>query len=415
MARILLVDDEPPILKIMTTLLSVEGYEVVSAEGGEPAKELLEAQEFDLMITDLRMAPISGMELLEWAREARPNMAVIMMTGHASVRTTAEALRLGAFDYAPKPLNIEDLLLAVRKALQSRESSDEATAAPVTVNVSYGLGKVVAVSPAMQLACETARKVAATETVVFLWGEHGAGKRFLAHAIHGLSTHNAGEFLAVDCGELAPQDLDAALFTPEPDGSGNIGVLVAAGQGTVVVTRLDQMSGPTQERFLKVLTDKAVSDPDGANRVPLACRLIVTSERSVEQLIPDENFADALCRRLSAAPIEIKPLRERREDIVPLAYDLLREQKADGAPDIMIDTSALHILEAYSWPRNVEELKETIKSAASKATDNTIGAAALPERVSTGGSGQPPQAGGADTADHRARLAKRFLKSKTEL
>ena len=205
MEQILLVDDEPSILSVLNTLLKAEGYEVVSALGGEKARELMLSQHFDLMISDIRMAPVNGMELLTLAHAERPNMSVIMLTAYGSVETAIEALKLGAFDYITKPFKVDELLITIRRALEYNHALSENEDLKARLGTRYHLENIVAESKPMQNVCEMIRKVAPTDATVLIYGASGTGKELVAQAIHACSPRTKRAFLAVNCAALPEQ------------------------------------------------------------------------------------------------------------------------------------------------------------------------------------------------------------------
>jgi two-component system response regulator PilR (NtrC family) len=210
--KILLVDDEPSILSVLSTLLKAEGYEVTVASGGEDAKEELSQNDYDLMISDIRMSPVNGMDLLRKVHDERPGMSVIMLTAYGSVETAIDALKLGAFDYVTKPFKVDELLITVQRALEYNKAITENADLKAQLGTRYHLESIVAESASMQSVCDMIRRVAPTDTTILIYGDSGTGKELVAKAIHAYSRRKGKEFLAVNCAALPEPLLESEMF-----------------------------------------------------------------------------------------------------------------------------------------------------------------------------------------------------------
>ncbi|NLB60313.1 MAG: sigma-54-dependent Fis family transcriptional regulator, partial [Lentisphaerae bacterium] len=212
MAKILLVDDEPSILSVLSVLLKAEGYEVMPIDAGEKAAELLKSTQFDLMISDICMRPLDGMALLKLAREEQPSMSVLMITGYGSVETAVEALKMGAFDYITKPFKVDELLITVQRALEYNKVLTENINLKAQLTGRYRFENIIAESPAMRNVCEMIERIAPTDTTVLIYGESGTGKELVAKAIHAYSLRKNNKFLPLNCAALPEALLESELF-----------------------------------------------------------------------------------------------------------------------------------------------------------------------------------------------------------
>jgi DNA-binding NtrC family response regulator len=417
MARILLVDDEPSILSVLSTLLKAEGYVVVAALGGEKARDLItSSEEFDLMISDIRMSPVNGMELLKLAHTGRPAMAVIMLTAYGSVETAIEALKLGAFDYITKPFKVDELLITVQRALDYNKALSENADLKAQLGTRYQLESIVAESPAMRNVCEMIKRVAPTDTTVLIYGESGTGKELVARAIHTYSRRKDKQFLAVNCAALPEPLLESEMFGHVKGAftgatAHKEGLFEAATGGTIFLDEIGSMPLSIQSKLLRVLQEKEVRRVGSNENIPIDTRVLAATNTSLEQLMGEGRFREDLYYRLSVIPIEIKPLRERTEDILPLAYHILRKESGANQTAPALDPDVCAILESYPWPGNVRELENAIKHAMTFAKDNKITVAVLPPKVAA--TPVRPRASAMDQASAtRAKSLKAFIRAK---
>jgi len=386
MARILLVDDEPSILSVLSALLKAEEYEVTPALGGDKAKAILAAEEFDLMISDIRMSPINGMELLKIAHDERPSMSVIMLTAYGSVETAIEALKLGAFDYVTKPFKVDELLITVQRALEYNKALNENADLKVQLGIKYHLENIVAESPAMQNVCDMIKRVAPTDTTILIYGESGTGKELVAKAIHAQSRRKDKKFLAVNCAALPEPLLESEMFGHAKGAftgaaTNKEGLFEAASGGTIFLDEIGAMPLSIQSKLLRVLQEKEIRRVGSNDNIPIDARVLAATNTRLEQLLEEGKFREDLYYRLSVIPIEIKPIRERLEDILPLVYHVLQKETPQGQTPPSLDPEVCAILESYSWPGNVRELENAIKHAMTFAKDNKITKDVLPPKI----------------------------------
>jgi len=391
MARILIVDDDPFILKLLQSLLvKTKPHEMTTAQGGEKALDLLRHNEFDLMISDIQMAPMSGMQLLKEARRLRPDMAVILMTAYGSVTTAVEALKDGVFDYVTKPLKVEELLITIDRALRFHEALAE------NVNLRtklarYSFQNIVAESEPMRRACDLIERVAATDSPVLIRGEHGTGKGLIAQTIHAYSKRKAKRFLPVSLTQIPEVQMTADIFgiakgvlgdgLPARDGT-----LRQAHGGVLLLDEIEHLSLAAQARLIHFLNTREVLPEGAENGPPADVRIIATAVDDFEQLTAQGRFRQDLLQRLTPITIDIPPLRERRADILPLVADFLRLEAGPGhePPDVL--SEAQRALENYDWPRNVTELEEVVSLACRTLDAGRITLHSLPEAVAAAAS-----------------------------
>ncbi|MBN1557307.1 MAG: sigma-54-dependent Fis family transcriptional regulator [Lentisphaerae bacterium] len=394
MPRILLVDDEPSILSVLSTLLKAEGYEVASALGGEKARELMRSERFDLMISDVRMSPVNGMDLLRLAHDELPAMPVIMLTAHGSVETAIEALKLGAFDYVTKPFKVDELLITVQRAIDYNRALVENEDLRAQLDARYHLENIVAKSAAMRNVCEMIKKVAPTDTTVLIYGESGTGKELVARAIHAYSPQRDKDFLAVNCAALPETLLESEMFGHVKGAftgasADKVGLFEEANGSTIFLDEIGSMPLSIQGKLLRVLQQKEIRRVGSNKTISINARVLAATNTDLEDMISRNQFREDLYYRLSVIPIEIKPLRERPEDILPLVYHVMRKDTPDAKSPPTLDPRVCGVLEAYAWPGNVRELENAIKHAMTFAHENRITLDVLPPKIAAAPSAPP--------------------------
>jgi DNA-binding NtrC family response regulator len=417
MSKILLVDDEPSILSVLSALLQAEGHEVQTAAGGKEAKDILAEKQFDLMVSDIRMSPVNGMDLLRYVNQERRGMSVIMLTAYGSVETAIEAMKLGAFDYVPKPFKVDELLITVQRALDYNRALTENAALKAQLGTRYHLDNIVGDSPAMKQVCEMIRRVAPTDTTILIYGESGTGKELVAKAIHAYSRRKDKQLLAVNCAALPEPLLESEMFGHVKGSftgaaADKEGLFEAASGGTIFLDEIGSMPMSIQGKLLRVLQEKEVRRVGSNKNIPVDARVLAATNTPLETLIKAGTFREDLYYRLSVIPIEIKPLRERVEDILPLVYHILNKETPQGKTPPAMDADAAALLETYSWPGNVRELENAIKHALTFAQDNKITKDVLPPKIAAA----VPAAGAAPTPAivdaNRCKSLRAFLRDK---
>lgn len=387
MYRILIVDNEAGILSVLSTLLKAEGYDVVPMRESDKALEVVKSdEEFDLMVFDIRMSPVGGMELLKAARSARPTGSVLMLTAYATVETAIEALKLGAFDYVTKPFEVDELLITIQRALEFSKALAENVDLKAQLGSRYEFDNIVSESQAMKNVCEMIDRVAPTDATVLVYGESGTGKELVAKAIHAHSNRKGNRFVAVNCAAMPEALLESELFGHEKGSftgasATKQGLFEVATGGTIFLDEISAMSPALQGKLLRVLQEKEIRRVGGNDDIQVDARVVAATNRRLEELIEEKVFREDLYYRLSVIPIEIKPLRERPDDILPLAYHLLRSETIEGCEVPGLESDVRDVLTRYTWPGNVRELENAMKHAVTFVKGNRITVDVLPPKI----------------------------------
>ncbi|MBI2457013.1 MAG: sigma-54-dependent Fis family transcriptional regulator [candidate division NC10 bacterium] len=369
-ASILVVDDEAAMRLLVTSVLRDEGHDVTSAASGEEALQLVAKRHYHLIITDLKMPGISGLEVLETVRRDDPETAVILLTAFGTVEGAVEAMRKGAAHYLLKPLaNPDELRLAVRRVLEERRVADEAATLRQATEAVFPFGEIIAGDPKMQAALDLARSVAPADSTVLLTGETGTGKELVARLIHHLSPRADQAFVAVNCAALAETLLESELFGHEKGAfTGAVaqrrGRFELAHGGTLLLDEVGEMSPALQAKLLRVLQERTLERVGGTKTVTVDVRVIAAANRDLQQMVAGKQFRDDLFYRLSVFPIPLPPLRERPSDILPLAEHILGQvTRRLGKRIVGFSPDAAATLTQYRWPGNIRELQNVVERA----------------------------------------------------
>ncbi|MFA7256274.1 MAG: sigma-54 dependent transcriptional regulator [Kiritimatiellales bacterium] len=386
MPRILIVDDEPTILNLLNKILIGQGYDATPASNGEKALQLLQTEKFDLMISDINMTPINGMELLRKASEAWPDMGVIMLTAYGTVATAVEAMKEGAFDYITKPFKLDELVLTVQRALEYHNAITENKDLKARLEHKEHLGGIVAESPGMRKVCEMIERVAPTSTTVLIYGESGTGKELVARALHHYSPRKDATFMAVNCAALPAQLMESEMFgyvkgSFTGANATKAGLFETAHGGTLFLDEISSMPLEIQSKLLRVLQDKKIRKVGGSDHTEVDVRIIAASNEKLETLIEQGKFREDLYYRLSVISIDIPPLRNRPEDILPLVDHIMRRELGSDTELPLIDHETQSILDNYNWPGNVRELENAIQHALTFSQQGNIVKDTLPAKI----------------------------------
>lgn len=383
--RVLVIDDEEVVRAAAARVLA--GYDVSTAATGKEGLKLLRRKPFDLVLTDLKMPEMDGVEVLKRVKEISPEAEVVIITGYGTVKTAVEALQHGAYDYIEKPFTPEGLLNVVDKCLESRRLRIENLMLRREVHALYSLENVVGSSKAMQRVFELVATVAPTGSTVLLTGESGTGKEVVAKAIHYNSPRKDGPFVAVDCGTIPEALIESELFGHTRGSfTGAVttekGLLDLAGGGTVFFDEIGELPASTQAKLLRVIQEKEFRPVGGRSTVKADVRVIAATNRDLQAMVGEGAFREDLFYRLNVFPIKIPPLRERKEDIPALTYYFLKRYSEETGKDVThISLEAIKRLTAYDWPGNVRELENIIHRAVILSRGKTLkpSAIALPE------------------------------------
>jgi DNA-binding NtrC family response regulator len=384
--RILLVDDEESIRETYRRLLNRAGYDVLVAENGQTALEVLESDGIDAMITDILMPGIDGLELIRRAREADERLKVVIMTAHASLDSAIEAIKLGAFGYLRKPFSKRELIEALERALTVRraEESDLLIEGEERCDFSGIIGQSNAIKQVFRMVT----RVAPSDTTVLLSGESGTGKELFARAIHANSTRAGGRFVSINCGALPESLLESELFGHVKGSfTGAIkdkeGLLVYANGGCFFMDEIGEMPPATQVRFLRVLEEREVVPVGGTRPEKVDVRVIAATNVDLESRVREGRFRADLFYRVNVIPIAIPPLRERKDDIpILMAHFVQKHTRTSGLPVRDFSGEAMDELMEYDWPGNVREMDNLVQRCLMLAEGDVIFPSDLPPNFS---------------------------------
>jgi DNA-binding NtrC family response regulator len=383
-AKILVVDDEEIVLKSCRKILEGGGHQVFCALSGQEAFDLLEKEPLDIVITDMKMPGIDGMGVLERVKEKHPDILVIMITGYSTVQSAVQAMRLGAFDYIPKPFTPDEVLIVVEKALEKKSLIYENICLRKELEAKYGFDNIIGSSPKMQAVYKLIRKVAPTDSTVLIRGESGTGKELIARAIHFNSPRKQKPFVPVDCGVLASELLESELFGHVKGSfTGAIvtkpGLFEIADGGSIFLDEIGDTNPNFQSKLLRVIQEREFTPVGGIKPKKVDLRFVVATNKDLEKLVEEKQFREDLFYRLNVVSITIPPLREKKDDIPLLAYHFLRKYAKEMNKNIKsISVDAMNMLIAYSWPGNIRQLENVVERAIVMAEGDTITTEHLP-------------------------------------
>jgi two-component system, NtrC family, response regulator AtoC len=385
--RVLVVDDEENIRLVLKTLLKRQGYEVETAETGEAALELVESFGPDVVVTDVRMPNMTGLDLLATLRAKGSEATVIVMSAYGSPDEALEALRAGAYDYLQKPFKPDEVVLMLRKAEERERLRRENRALRQEIRKEHQFEEILAKSAAMMAVFKTINKIAKYKTTVLITGESGTGKELVARAVHRQSDRAAGKFVAVNCGAIPENLLESELFGHKKGAftdaiQDRAGLLEEAHNGTLFLDEIGELPLSLQVKLLRVLEGQRIRRLGEADDREVDVRIVAATHRDLTKETEAGRFREDLFYRLNVLPIALPPLRDRREDIPLLASHFLERNNARlGTAIEGIDGEARRLLYEHAWPGNVRELENTIERAVVLAEGATITTADLPERV----------------------------------
>lgn len=378
METILVVDDEKNYLLVLEALLEDAGYEVITCDNAVEALEVATSHDLDLIITDMRMSGVNGMEFLVQLRGLQQEIPVIMMTAYATVEKAVEAMKRGAFDYITKPFKNEELILTIRKALEMHRLKQENRLLSQELQERFKFGNIVGKSKIMHQVYEIIEKVAQTRASVLITGESGTGKELIARAIHFSSPRSDKPFISVNCSALPETLLESELFGHERGAfTGAVtrrkGRFELAHNGTLFLDEVGDMSPALQVKLLRVLQEMRFERLGGTTTLQVDARLLAASNRDLKREVELGRFREDLFYRLKVVHINVPPLRERRDDIPLLVHHFLRKvARANGLPVKNVSHEALKYLYQYDWSGNVRELENVIERAVILCEGNEI-------------------------------------------
>ena len=393
MARLLIVDDELSMRQFLTHLFQRDGHAIRVAENGRKAMAMLREQAADVIISDVKMPDMGGIDLLRAARELQPEVEVIMMTAFANEQTAHEAFLLGAFDFVHKPFDNDLLKEKVARALQKISIVKEKQALQIENEALIKgqrargqLGNLVGRSDRMQAVYQMIETVAQVQSTVLITGESGTGKELVARAIHDLGPRAQKPFVSVNCGAFTETLLESELFGYVKGSftgatANRKGLFEAADQGTIFLDEIGEMSPAMQVKLLRVLQERKVRPVGAHEETEVNTRVIAATNRDLSAMVKDGSFREDVYYRISVIPMELPPLRDRDADISELAEYFIKKYCDQTGRSITISAPAMRLLEAYSWPGNVRELEHTIERAVALERTEMIQPERLPEQI----------------------------------
>ncbi|NLW49638.1 MAG: sigma-54-dependent Fis family transcriptional regulator [Candidatus Brocadiaceae bacterium] len=373
---VLIVDDKDSMLKMLSTMLGDE-WDVETFRSASVALERARRDPVDLILTDIRMPDMDGMRLLQTIKREAPNTEVILMTAYATVSQAVDAVKAGAYNYLTKPFEPEELKIALEKALERKQLREETEILKEQVELRYGFGSIIGDSPAMRHVFELARKAADSDTTVLLMGESGTGKERFARAIHLASSRRNRRFVAINCGAMPKDLIESELFGHVRGAFSGAtkdkrGLFMEAHGGTLLLDEISELVPDLQVKINRALQEREIRRVGDTADLPVDVRVIACTNRDLQAAMEAGEFREDLFYRLNVFPLELPPLRRRREDIPALVNHFLRVFAAEHAPEYEIDPDALDLLANYRWPGNVRELQNAVQRAVVLCEDRRI-------------------------------------------
>jgi DNA-binding NtrC family response regulator len=385
--RILIVEDEDLMRELLTKILAGENYRIHQASSGEEALKLVQDQAIDLVLTDLRLKGMNGLQLLSEVRGFDPEIVVIIMTAYASVETAVEAMRNGAYDYITKPFINDEIRVMVRRALNQRHLSRENRYLKRELRERYRFENIVGNSEAIEKVYRLIEKVSAISSNVLIFGETGTGKELVARAIHYNSERSDRPFVAVNCGALTESLLESELFGHVKGAftgalASKEGFFRKADTGTLFLDEVSEVSHGLQVKLLRAIQEREVIPVGGREPLKFDVRLIAATNKKLEDEVKHGSFREDLFYRINVITVPLPPLRERKEDIPLLVHHFLQKYAQRlGKPSVKFSRQAMQVLVNYDWPGNVRELENMIERAVALCEDDTIETTDLPEKL----------------------------------
>jgi two-component system, NtrC family, response regulator PilR len=382
--RVLVVDDERSMRELLAIMLRQAGHDVTLAEGGEQAVEILKNEAFDLVITDLRMRKVDGLGVLRAAKELSPSAVVLVVTAFASTETAVEAMKLGAYDYVTKPFKLDEIKLTIANALERKRLQDENKALRTQLRRERGFESFVGKSRQMNELREVIRKTADGLSTVMVTGESGTGKELVARAIHQESPRRSGPFVSVNCGAIPETLMESELFGHVKGAftgavANTVGLFSAANGGTLFLDEVTEVPQSVQVKLLRAIQEREIRRVGDTKDVKVDVRLIAASNRDVARAVADGVLREDLFYRLNVIPIQLPPLRDRRDDIPLLAQHFVQKISGELGKAVKgVSPEALAVLESYRWPGNIRELENVIERALVLGSGDVLEAEALP-------------------------------------
>ena len=381
--NILVIDDELSMREFLELMLTKEGYNVSCAETGKKAISMVNKKYFDLLLCDIRLGDISGIDVLRAAKKQNPNTVVIMISAYASAETAVEAMNEGAYDYVPKPFDNEELRQTIKKALDLKTIEHEKEILDSELEKNLHFGRIVGNSPRMLHIYDMVNQVAKTKTNILISGESGTGKELIALAIHKQSDRHDKPFVVINCGGIPETLMESELFGHKKGSftgatQDKKGLFKTADKGTIFLDEIGEFTPPIQVKLLRVVQEKVFKEVGGNEDISVDIRIISATNKELEEEVIAGNFREDLFYRLNVIEIKMPPLRERKSDLRALAQHFLEKHSKEMGKEITkISSYAIDLLQKYDFPGNIRELENLLERSVALSSTNII----LPESL----------------------------------
>ncbi len=408
-ARVLIVDDEAETCSLLHEIMEKEGYDVHTTHDGSTALDIVKNQSLDVVLSDIQMPGMNGIELLGAIHEHQPGVQIILLTAYGSLNSAVEGIKAGAFDYLSKPFALDEIRTVVRRAIEHRHMLEENRVLRERVSSSNPLSNIQGNSPALVAVYKLIARVAPTDSTVLIQGESGTGKELIARAIYANSLRKDGPFVAVDCGTLAETLLESELFGHEKGSfTGAItskkGLLESANGGTCFLDEIGDISPLLQSKLLRVLQEHEIRRVGGVESTVVDVRILAATNKNLKKLVEQGKFREDLYYRLNVVTIALPPLRDRLQDIPILVDHFLGKYGTIGSKNVTnVSSPAMALLMQHDWPGNVRELEHSIEHAIVLAGQSTIMPQDLPDTIGTSSSTKPVPVNGWKTLEQLER------------
>jgi len=389
MEKILIIDDEKSILDLLSVVFKKEGYRVRATLSAKKALELLNKEEFGLILTDIKLPEMSGFEILKRVRESKPDIAVVMITAYGNVKQAVEALKAGAFDYVVKPFDVDELKIIVAKALEKKRLQEENILLRKELKEKHSFETVIGKSKKIKQIYSMIEKIAGTDSTILVTGESGTGKELAARAIHSMSPRQENQFVSINCGALPENLLESELFGHVEGAftgavADKLGMFEVAQRGTLFLDEVGEMAPWTQVKLLRTLQDKKIRRVGGTEEAAIDVRIIAATNQDLKKKISEGKFREDLFYRLNVISFEMPPLRERKEDVPLFVNHFLKKYSMEiGKSMKRIAPDVMKLFESYPWPGNIRELENVIERTVAIEDRETITLDSLPDELLT--------------------------------